>query len=224
MNSVQTMLAWDVACTCLPIYTPATHVTKHAAVRFSTGAGLDFGGTHNICAPMEAFRVGVEKVKDNCNYYWAGSVGIRCLEVGTKRVTRSTTRRAPIRMVPHRVPQPTHVFTFWEGIPVAAKQHLAYLVSNTPSIKSIFIVQRGVDIVQDMAGLGFKRLVLVHQLAMTTCGAGESFKGYIFEVLPPCKGGKDKLGTCRVLGDCACTPWGHTAHFQFGVCVVHSNQ
>ncbi len=159
----------------------ATHVTKHVTLCCSTGAGLDFSGTHNMCAPIEAF--GIAEDKEN----WAGSVKVPCPDVGTKRVTRSTTRCAPIREIPYRVPQPTHIYTFWEGIPIPSKQHLAYLVSNTPSIQSIFIVQKGGGdyIMEDMAHLGFKRLVLVHQLVMKACGGKESFRGFIFEVLPP---------------------------------------
>lgn len=78
----------------------------------------------------------------------------------------------------------THVYSFWEGVPVDARIALAALFKESSSAISICIVQRAIrsddpaEYMDEEYGFGPLRLVDTFRVSMS--GSGRSFMAYVF--------------------------------------------
>lgn len=71
----------------------------------------------------------------------------------------------------------THAYSFWEGIPVAAKCAFGRLFAASPQVQAVAVVQRamrGCAPADVMAELGFGPLALVGSFAVSMSGAFRS--------------------------------------------------
>ena len=87
----------------------------------------------------------------------------------------------------------THVYTFWEGIPVVAKEALGALFSESATCKAIAVVQRALrnkDTLLYLDQLGFTGVEVAKSFPVTMSGSGRTFRAYII-----CKCGVPRFGS-----------------------------
>lgn len=77
----------------------------------------------------------------------------------------------------------THAYSFWEGVPPSGKEAFGRLVTASPNIRGLAVVQRAVrhgDPAEHMAALGFETLKLVETFLVSMSGSGQRFTAYVF--------------------------------------------
>ncbi|KDD73832.1 hypothetical protein H632_c1801p1, partial [Helicosporidium sp. ATCC 50920] len=77
----------------------------------------------------------------------------------------------------------THAYSFWEGVPPSGKEAFGRLVTASPKIRGLAVVQRAVrhgDPAEHMAALGFETLKLVETFPVSMSGSGQRFTAYVF--------------------------------------------
>jgi len=77
----------------------------------------------------------------------------------------------------------THMYTFWEGIPTAAKHAVGRLVHASPHLRCVAVVQRsfrGASPEDHMLQYGFGPLKLLTSFPVSMGGSGRTFTSYIF--------------------------------------------
>ena len=156
------------------------------------GAGLGRPLLHAVLSPGVASAWGIEVDPVKCHK--AQVFVEKTLElVNSKRLRRegatpllpltSTIRldRSSIEELESLNPA-THVYTFWEGIPVQAKEALGALFSTSETCRAIAIVQRAMrnkDPANYLADLGFIDVNVVESFPVKMSGSGRSFQAYI---------------------------------------------
>jgi len=105
---------------------------------------------------------------------------------------------APIEAMPSLDPA-THVFSFWEGIPPAARAAFGRLVAASATIRGVAVVQRaarGRGPAAMMADAGFGPLRLRAAFPVAMSGSGRSFQAYIFAREVPSRAGPAAVPHC----------------------------
>ena len=96
----------------------------------------------------------------------------------------------------------THVYSFWEGVPVVARAGLGKLFRESTTARAICVVQRAMRCVSPakfMSGeYGFGPLRLLDTRKVTMSGSGRSFTAYVFTKDAVRESGKRKqqVDTC----------------------------
>ena len=77
----------------------------------------------------------------------------------------------------------THVYTFWEGIPIAAKEALGSLFCQSKTCQAIALVQRALRSSKDesayLSDLNFADCEVVKSFPVAMSGSGRQFRAYI---------------------------------------------
>ncbi|KAK2076414.1 hypothetical protein QBZ16_000939 [Prototheca wickerhamii] len=75
----------------------------------------------------------------------------------------------------------THAYSFWEGVPIPAREAFGKLVARSDGVQGVAVIQRAMrDPEGAMLSLGFGQLSLRASFPVSMSGSGRSFTAYVF--------------------------------------------